>query len=375
MLTPEKVVKLMDFGAAKPLNVTSNTMQGMIVGTFHYMSPEQLDGRALDVRSDFFSLGIVIYELFCGQKPFIASNLTTLIEKIKNARYEPVRKLRPSISPLSEELIEQLLSKSIDHRPASARDIDESIQICLRSYESWGAGRSVRVPFSWKKFYPTLALILSLVACGISAFALFRIPRASGPALFAEAPLSLLEKAREIDRKSQWSEAATVYELVPSVKEGGVANEYLEAQVRLADICFRHLNQFTKARAILEKLRLEYSDPAIDAYLGEIYFKLALYAEAHERLDAAIRSKKGSVVSQTAEFRRELLFYYASALDRQYTYVENRNPSLLMDAIKAWDYYIESSNCAAANSDADCALARNRRAELAKTDAEMKKDR
>ncbi|HLV32595.1 MAG TPA: serine/threonine-protein kinase, partial [Chitinispirillaceae bacterium] len=72
MLTPGKFVKLMDFGAAKPLNITSNTMQGMIVGTFHYMSPEQLAGEKLDVRSDFFSLGIVLYELATGQRPFAA---------------------------------------------------------------------------------------------------------------------------------------------------------------------------------------------------------------------------------------------------------------------------------------------------------------
>ena len=76
MITPGKLVKLMDFGAAQPLNITSNTMQGMIVGTFHYMSPEQISGGKLDIRSDFFSLGIVLYELFTNQKPFTAENLT-----------------------------------------------------------------------------------------------------------------------------------------------------------------------------------------------------------------------------------------------------------------------------------------------------------
>ncbi|MBD3392302.1 MAG: protein kinase [Chitinivibrionales bacterium] len=374
MITPDKVVKLMDFGAAKPLNLTSDTMQGMIVGTFHYMSPEQLDGRDLDVRSDFFSLGIVLYEMFCGKKPFTAANLTSLIEKIKNAKYDRPSKLRPSISPLSEELIERLLSKSPDDRPRSAKDIHESIQICLHSYDAWGAGRKVRVPFSFKRFYPTLSLILSLLAVGVSLTALLRSPRPAGsvPA-FAESSQSLLEKGREIERKGQWEEAVNIYELVPTPRDGGMANEYLEAQIRRASICFRHLNQFTKARSILEKLRMEYSDPTIDAYLGQIYFKLALYNEARDRLEVALNAKKGSIIPQTDESRREMLFYYASALDRQYTYVDGSSPTLLIDAIKAWDYYMQFSDCDNRVKDEHCAIAKKRREELDKVDAQLKK--
>lgn len=165
-----------------------------------------------------------------------------------------------------------------------------------------------------------------------------------------------------------------MYELVPTVKEGGMANEYLEAQLRRAFICFRHLNQFTKARAILEKIRMEYSDPAIDAYLGQIYFKLALYNEARDRFGAALNAKKGSVMPQTEEYRRELLFYYANALDRQYTYVDNRSPTLLIDAIKAWDYYLQFSNCASRVKDEQCATALSRRGELEKIDSRMKSE-
>ncbi len=375
MITPDKIVKLMDFGAAKPLNITSNTMQGMIVGTFHYMSPEQLDGEKLDVRSDFFSLGIVLYEMFCGQKPFSAPNLTSLIEKIKKAKYDRPSKLRPSISPLSEELLERLLSKSPDDRPASAKEIDEGLQICLHSYDAWGAGRRVRVPFSFKRFYPTLSLVFSAAALCISVWAFFRAPKGRpGVPAFTESSQSLLEKGREIERKGQWEEAVNMYELVPSVKGGGMANEYLEAQIRRASICFRHLNQFTKARSILEKLRMEYSDPVIDAYLGQIYFKLALYNEARDRLEVALNSKKGSVIPATEESRREVLFYYANALDRQYTYVDGSSPALLIDALKAWDYYLQFSNCEARVKDEECATARKRREELDRIDSQLKKE-
>jgi serine/threonine protein kinase len=367
MVTPDGVVKLMDFGAAKPLNITSDTMQGMIVGTFHYMSPEQIDGKELDVRSDFFSLGIVMYELFTGHKPFSGKNLTTLIRNLRRCEYLPPRKLRPSISPLSEELIDKLLARNRGHRPRRAKEIDESLQICLQAYTAWGSGRTVRVPFSIKRAYPSIALVFSMAALVVAILSYLRItvPFASPPTAaetVAETPVSLLEKGREIERRGEWKEAATIYELVPSVKDGGLANEYLEAQVRLARISYKHLNQYTRARAILERLRMEYSDPVIDAYLGEIYFELALYSEARDRLDAALNTAKGSVIPQSADYQQTLLYYYAHSLDKQYVYVD-KDPGILREAIKAWNYFLETAKCAEKNG-GKCAFARKRLEEL-----------
>lgn len=374
MITADKVVKLMDFGAAKPLNITSNTMQGMIVGTFHYMSPEQLDGSNLDARSDFFSLGIVLYELFTGQKPFSAEKLTALIQRIKRCKYPPTRKVRASISPMSEELIDRLLSRDRKHRPRSAKEIDESVQIALQTLNAWGSGRRVRVPFSFRRTFPVLSLIVSLAALGISIYAVMRAPpwTAQRQAATGEGPrVSPLDRGRELERQRLWSAAMNMYELVPSVENGGVANEFLEGQIRLARICFAHLNQFTKARSILESLRNNFSDPAIDAYLGEIYFRLALYNEARVRLDIAVNSKKGSVIPQTEEFRAELLYYYAASLDRQYIYVD-QSPAILMDAIKAWQYYAEFAECGRKRKDKECSFAHKRLAELEQIGRDLK---
>lgn len=372
MISSDKTVKLMDFGAAKPLNLTSNTMQGMIVGTFHYMSPEQLDGKKLDPRSDFFSLGIVLYELFAGVKPFSSDKLVTLISTIKSCKYKPLHKARPSISPLTEELVDTLLSRKPGNRPQTSKEIEETIQICLQAYTAWGTGKRVRVPFSFKRFFPTLSLLISLAALGISVLTYLQVPdvkiEASAP-LMKEPSVSMLEKARDAENKGLWNEAVSIYEIVPSVEDGGVANEYLEAQIRRARICLMYLNQLTKAQAILEKLRINYSDPAIDSYLGQIYFKRALYNEARDRLDAAINSKKGSVVQQDAISKRTLLYYYASSLDRQYVYIE-QDPALLREAIKAWNYYREFSQCDDRENkrDKDCMFAKERLRELEKLD-------
>ena len=81
MITEDNRVKVMDFGIAK-LPSLSLTVTRMVLGTPFYMSPEQISGKKVDIRSDIFSLGAVFYELVTGEKPFEAENTATLIYKI-----------------------------------------------------------------------------------------------------------------------------------------------------------------------------------------------------------------------------------------------------------------------------------------------------
>jgi len=368
MLTTGKLVKLMDFGAAKPLNITSNTMQGMIVGTFHYMSPEQISDLPLDARSDFFSLGIVLYELATGVRPFCATTLTDLIEKIKSCKYTRIRHLRKTISPLTEELIDRLLSRNPDHRPSSAKEISEAIQHCINSYETWGTGKRVFVPFSIKRHFGTVALFFSLIAMAASAIALYRSFFVDlSPVSFAEsASIPLLEQGRSAERKEMWDDAVRLYKMVPSIEKGGLANEYLEAQIRMASIMIKYDEDYTRARKILESLKTHYSDPAIDALLGRTYFHLSLYKEAQERFENALKSTAGSVLPQSSDSKSEILYYSACAIDGQFTQDE-QNDALLVEAIKAWDFYLEFSKCSMKPQEPACVYAQKRRNELSTT--------
>ena len=222
MITPGSLSSSWISELQKPLNINSNTMQGMIVGTFHYMSPEQLAGTTLDARSDFFSMGIVLYEMATGQRPFAAENLTELIDKIKSCKYTRIRSIRPSISPLTEELIDKLLTREQSHRPATAKEINDMLQHCIHSFNTWGTSKKVIVPFSIRRHFPTISLIIAVIACFLSGISLHKSIKAELPApRFTEsASTPLLEQGRISERKEQWTAAINSYNMVPPIEKG-----------------------------------------------------------------------------------------------------------------------------------------------------------
>jgi tRNA A-37 threonylcarbamoyl transferase component Bud32/tetratricopeptide (TPR) repeat protein len=369
MITHGGLVKLMDFGAAKAMTLNTRTLQGTVLGTPHYMSPEQINAEALDARSDFFSLGVLLYELCTGHRPFEAENLAALLWKVDACKYNRVRKLRPAISPMTEELIDKLLSKNPDHRPSSAAEIQETLQTSLQAFRAWGSGRQMRIPYSVRKAYPTIALVASLIALTLSGITFLRSYRmlSSAPRLQAYFT-SLLGKGLESEMAKDYSAALASYELVPSPEKGGDASTYLEAQLRMAGIYFRRNDQLTKARSLLEQLRGHYKDPAIDAYLGQLYYTQALYLEAKDRLEAFLNSSQTSVLRNSGyfnphEFQRDALYAYANSLDAQYTYIEQKAENL-DPAIAAWDRFARFSSCSTETEDKRCRYAEKRESEL-----------
>jgi len=110
MLTSDDVVKITDFGTAKILQFgTAQTAH--VMGTPSYMSPEQVKGKPVDGRSDIFSLGVILYELMTGEKPFPGQNITTVIYKIINEEPIPPRSLDSSIHPGLSAVITRALAK------------------------------------------------------------------------------------------------------------------------------------------------------------------------------------------------------------------------------------------------------------------------
>ncbi len=122
MIEPDGTVKIMDFGIAKSAG-TGMTSTGQVLGTPNYMSPEQVKGRTLDGRSDLFSLGVVLYEMLTGERPFTGDNVTTIIYKIVNEHPPTPRELDTTIHPGLSAIVMKALAKNRDERYQKGADL------------------------------------------------------------------------------------------------------------------------------------------------------------------------------------------------------------------------------------------------------------
>jgi CHASE2 domain-containing sensor protein len=124
-------LKLTDFGIAR-LTDTSRTKTGIVLGTPSFMSPEQLEGRPLDGRSDLFGLGITLYQLLTGQLPFRADSMTRLMQKIATEEHVPLRSLRPELPDMAEQIVSRALAKSAVDRYQTGAEMAVALRACLR---------------------------------------------------------------------------------------------------------------------------------------------------------------------------------------------------------------------------------------------------
>src|SRR5215472_8643548 len=136
MLTPNGTVKIMDFGIAKSGGQVTNT--GQVLGTPNYMAPEQVKGRPLDGRSDLFSLGVILYEMLTGEKPFVGQNVTTIIYKIVNETPITPRDLDVTVHPGLSAIVTKALAKAPDDRYQSGAELIRD----LENYKQAGTGRT-----------------------------------------------------------------------------------------------------------------------------------------------------------------------------------------------------------------------------------------
>jgi Protein kinase domain/PEGA domain len=134
MLTADDTVKITDFGTAKILQFGSTQQTSHVMGTPSYMSPEQVKGRAVDGRSDIFSLGVMLYEMVTGEKPFPGQNITTVIYKIVNEEPVPPRQIDPSIHPGISAVVMKALAKEPEQRYQTCREMLED----LRNFRAQG---------------------------------------------------------------------------------------------------------------------------------------------------------------------------------------------------------------------------------------------
>ena len=120
MLTPQGVVKLMDFGIARSGDDSTLTMTGTTLGSLGYMSPEQVKGEPTDARSDLYSVGISLYEMVTGRRPFRESSDYSIMAAQVNQPPTPPIELKPGLPPALNEIILLAIAKDPAGRFQSA---------------------------------------------------------------------------------------------------------------------------------------------------------------------------------------------------------------------------------------------------------------
>jgi tRNA A-37 threonylcarbamoyl transferase component Bud32/Tol biopolymer transport system component len=167
-------VKVLDFGLAKITHAPAVdrhgltetltlTAEGSILGTLPYMSPEQVEGRDADARSDIFAFGVVLYELIAGTRPFTGETSANLVASILKEEPRPLFEMQPGTPRGLAEVVQTCLEKDPEKRWQSARDVRHALKLIAAEPPPSIPARSVRV---WQG----LAVLMAAVALGIGAW-------------------------------------------------------------------------------------------------------------------------------------------------------------------------------------------------------------
>jgi TolB-like protein/predicted Ser/Thr protein kinase len=195
MITPRGRAKIMDFGLALSLDRTRVTKAGTTLGTIAYMSPEQTRAEAVDRRADIWSLGVVLYEMLSGRRPFAGDYDQTVIYSILNEAHEPVTGLRTGIPMELERIVDKCLAKDpslrYQHADELATDLRRlraqgtaaagggSEETSLPAAEGATAARR-RGP-SASRFRPVVLGWTILAAAAVAIGAYYAVPKLLGP--------------------------------------------------------------------------------------------------------------------------------------------------------------------------------------------------
>jgi len=181
-------VKLMDFGLAKaaqppapqPSSITASlnasedrplTAEGTLVGTFQYMSPEQVEGKEADPRSDIFALGAVLYEMATGRRAFEGKTTASVIAAVIASEPKPISAVHPSSPPALDRVIKTCLGKDPDQRFQSVHDVNLQLKWIAEGGSQAGGPAPVSVRRKTRQHLAwTLAAIASLLALLLAFF-------------------------------------------------------------------------------------------------------------------------------------------------------------------------------------------------------------
>jgi serine/threonine-protein kinase len=308
-LTRDGQIKVLDFGIARVKQVvtaesetrtaTATTKPGAVIGTIAYMSPEQARGQVADAPSDLFSLGVVLYELLSGQRPFERATTTETLAAILRDEPPPLGELKKEIPEALENVIGRCLEKRPEDRYQSARDLAVDLKAVLG-----GAGVPRSAPARGKpRPHPARLLAAALVILIMGIAALFYFYGRGRPAIdsLAVLPLASASADEQTETLSEGITESLINSLsqLPQLKvmAGSTVFTY-----RGKEVDPRKVGQELKVRAVLTG-RVTWRDDGmiIKVELMNVADGSQLWGEQYYRQLSDIQTAQAEIAARVAE--------------------------------------------------------------------------
>ncbi|MBN2070398.1 MAG: protein kinase [Candidatus Krumholzibacteriota bacterium] len=207
IVSPDKKLKLMDFGIARLASSETISIDGSTMGTVFYMSPEQASGSATDCKSDIFSLGVVLYQMLTGVLPFPGEHPVAVMYNIRSEQPIEIDRSSINIPDRLVEILDKAMAKEPGERYEDSADFSEALSTLL---EKESAGLRLSPEAGRKRSIPRFMLpviFVMILGLSISYYSL----RQNSPSGNRQLALSLNEKAQQFERDNDLSGAKIAY--------------------------------------------------------------------------------------------------------------------------------------------------------------------
>jgi serine/threonine protein kinase len=406
LLSSRGVVKLADFGIARPSDVSLHTVGAKVMGTFAYLSPEQLNGEKLDQRSDIYAVGAVLYEMLTGSKTFPQKMLAELINRKTRGKYIPIGSISKDAPKALCLSVEKSLSLDKNKRHQEAAELDKEVVTVLRKIVKKNHEEIVRnyikqpdplpryrkpLQTNAAKYIIGFVLLISFIFTGFyffnkyseSLFVKKETPPVSIPPTSAvkdsqtveqKAPKPVTTAQRTIPKKvpvqslaeytydkavkryneNQFDEAISLFESINSAE--------LDLKKQTTRI-IRLMELYIKTNAVDKAITCSEKEDFNDAYFyflqGQSYYK------AHKLENAENAFKKSRTAPSQFDMRIAAQSTYYLAKIRDTFYMIKPNIDNMQLCLKAWTTYVDIY-CIDESQNKECTEAKNRITTLSK---------
>ncbi len=297
MITQQGVLKLMDFGIARSGNDQSLTVTGTALGSLNYMPPEQIQGGAVDARSDIYSLGISLYEIVTGKQPFKRdSDFAIMAAHMKETAKRPIE-LRPDLPQGLNDMILMAMSKD----PAMRFQTADAFRAALASVrQSLGTGQQAAAPLMTQITPPAWTPTPAVAQPGTSA-APPRIPTQSVPQPTAnQMPPTAAVAARASSHRGLYITLGAVIVLVVLVAAGFAVPRYLKARASGQQSALPQTSDQSPAAPVQAQPVSTPANPAPDSASGNAAASPATDPAAEAKAAAAAKRKQAQDAAAAA---------------------------------------------------------------------------